>query len=78
MHLGQIVYCRHAGCGVGYAYGGELPTVCPRCDQPAKWTTVPPWVLTAMDRRFLTSLRISAAGDADDRLGAREGEDDGA
>lgn len=55
-------------CAVGYAsVAGDLPKVCPRCDQETVWTTLAPqsarsydWVLNVNDKRFLRSLRIEA------------------
>jgi hypothetical protein len=52
-------------CGVGYASLGEVPAVCPECNQETRWNTSPPYqpprahyVLSYNDRRFLRSLGI--------------------
>lgn len=61
-----ILYCRRVGCGAGYASIGEVPQVCPSCNQPTRWGSSPPhaqdWtaalVLTETDRRLLRSFKI--------------------
>jgi hypothetical protein len=57
-----ILYCRHAGCGVGYGSAGEVPATCPSCGGPSNWTTrsTPrvPYDLNHNDRRFLRSIRV--------------------
>lgn len=58
-----ILYCR--GCNQAYVSVGELPAVCPSCEQPTKWSTVsmrasaPTLPLSVSDRTFLRSLRIA-------------------
>jgi hypothetical protein len=53
---GRLVYCRL--CDVGYASISELPKVCPSCERPTKWTTMPPYKLNEDDRLFLKLNRI--------------------
>ena len=52
-------------CWAGYASIGDIPAVCPGCDQETRWTTrVPvasprvPYRLTRDDVRFLTTVGI--------------------
>lgn len=35
-----ILYCRR--CHQAYGSAGELPVVCPSCQQPTRWGTTPP------------------------------------
>ena len=61
-----ILYCKRVDCGAGYASVGEVPQVCPSCNQPTRWGGSPAHaqdgtaalVLTEKDRRFLRSYRI--------------------
>ena len=45
-------------CFVGYACQGELPAVCPQCEQATRWTTTQPYAVTENDATFLKSIRI--------------------
>lgn len=63
--LAVILYCRREGCGAGYGSAGEVPLVCPSCQQPTRWGSSPPravdsfaLALTAADRRMLRGLKI--------------------
>lgn len=59
------LYCKK--CSAGYASLGEVPRVCPACEQETSWTTAMPmssdprvpYEVSLNDRRFLRSLRIS-------------------
>lgn len=61
-----LIVCRL--CGTGYASIGEVPPVCPACEQETTWTTVPSgyaapkpdYKLTLNDMRFLRSMKILA------------------
>ena len=60
-----ILYCRREGCGAGYGSVGEVPAVCPSCQQPTRWGSSPPravdsfaLALTDEDRRVLRSYKI--------------------
>ena len=50
------LWCR--ACETGYGSTGEVPKVCPACENDAQWTTLRPYRLTFMDRQFLESIRI--------------------
>lgn len=66
----RTLWC--AACGAGYAsINGDLPPVCPKCDEPAIWLTDTPshaskpardprlpYALNLNDRRLLKQLRI--------------------
>jgi hypothetical protein len=74
--MARTLWCLNAGCGTGYAsVAGDVPTVCPKCDQPAHWSTEDPpkhpYVLSYLDKRFLNSLRIVSVEEPED-------DDDGA
>lgn len=63
-----ILYCTRRDCRAGYASLGEVPRICPACQQDTRWTTVAPiadhpntpFRVNINDRRFLRSLRISS------------------
>ena len=64
--MSRILYCRH--CAVGYgSVAGDMPSVCPHCEQQASWTTMAPeqparrtvLALSEADRRLLRRLRIA-------------------
>jgi hypothetical protein len=50
------LWCR--ACDGGYYSRGEVPTLCPRCEKQAHWTTTPPFKLTVDDKNFLKVNRI--------------------
>jgi hypothetical protein len=64
------LWCRHPRCGKGYAsVAGDIPTICPACEKPGRWTTeasMPgrrttptfPFDLSDNDKRLLKLLRI--------------------
>ena len=52
------LWCTAPGCQSGYYSKGEVPSVCPRCERPAHWTTTPPFKLTMDDKVFLKVNRI--------------------
>jgi hypothetical protein len=60
----MVLYCEHKECGQPYASLGEMPLVCPACEQETTWSTEPveagqsgeastPWQLTQRDVIFL-------------------------
>lgn len=65
-----ILYCKRVDCGAGYASVGEVPLVCPSCNQPTRWGSSPPHaqdgiaavIWTEKDRRLLRSFRIDPEG----------------
>lgn len=67
---GVIIYCRRVGCGAGYGSTGELPIVCPTCNQPTTWGSSPQFAekfgaflaLTENDRRMLRAFKIDPYG----------------
>ena len=70
---GVILYCRR--CHQAYGSAGELPVVCPSCQQPTRWGTSPPHSqapaadrpplrFTRDDVAFLRAMRIDPEVDA--------------
>lgn len=61
----KIYWC--ARCHAGYASVGELPHVCPNCEQPAFWLSftesspLVAWELTYNDRQFLRQIRVTVS-----------------
>lgn len=58
----RSIYCRQ--CASAYPAVGKWPLLCPVCHQTAQWrVSLEPrvdYVLNAMDRRFLRSIRIGS------------------
>lgn len=57
------IFCK--SCWAGYASLGEIPAICPNCEQETTWTTfarqagpTTPYRLTVDDRRFLRETKI--------------------
>lgn len=66
--MSRTLWCQNPGCGTGYAsVAGDIPKVCPACDQPAHWSTEAgpkvPFALSSNDKRFLRSLKITSEYD---------------
>lgn len=63
----RTLWCRK--CSHGYAsVAGDVPRVCPACDQKTVWSTLAPttvdgWTLTLNDRRFLKAIGVEADHD---------------
>ena len=62
----RLLWCLNPDCRVGLASLGDIPLICPYCQQPAGWTTdapIPllPYQLTPEDVLILTTLRIDPA-----------------
>jgi hypothetical protein len=52
-------------CAARFGSAGELPAVCPACEQETTWTNAPTepkvaWNVSAGDRCFMRSIRVSA------------------
>jgi len=67
--MARLLYCTL--CSIGYAsVAGDVPTICPGCDQETVWTTMAPvsdvprcaWDVTPYDRRLLKQLHIEVDG----------------
>jgi hypothetical protein len=52
-----LVWCTRCEAGLS-ALPGPLPEVCPKCEQPAFWSTTAPYRLTRDDKSFLRVNKI--------------------
>lgn len=45
----RLIFCRREDCAEAYvSVAGKIPAICPACDRPAQWTTIPPMRIVAV------------------------------